>query len=776
MSIYDRKKTEAVIVSESSKFTSAADVSVVNKTVYAISTIMDASGLILNNNITIKNTTDDVDTIINDPLVLYATAINLGYEGTSYIIGNNSNKKITASYTVESNSDISANGIYCIYSLCISGKSFLYTINAQAKNSGRGAAEAYGILSSQGDLYVAAKIAKDVTVSATTTASTANAVGFYADSYAEFNEGITGNIKVTASSQKDIARAAGIEADGISIDKIMSGNITVSATGSSENEDVYAYGFLGKGSVDIAEFNSNLNVSAKNNEVCHAFGIYFNSDSYLYIDRSNKGNIKVSATSTDGEANAYGIWGGKAAFFYNFNCSLSVSASSKNDNAWAIGVCLLGEDGFIYFTGDITKDISVSAKNTQATEVYVTKAIGFDGGYFSSDDISAKISVNAQNEGDSYAIAFDIDGDIDVKDITGKISVTAVDKEHYGRGYAYATIFESTGAFTADSISGTLSAVATNGNAFAVGIDAVGISIQDMKKSKLNVTAKSKNSDSTAVGIWSNSGMTMSDADFDFGEIFVSASSKDSYDSFACGIDVAGIMGNYTDHIVSGDITVKSSGSAYGIYAGRIDSTSAINLVVSGTELAVGYAIQSGDLSLTGAKVKAYVTDKANKDNAYAVYAMEDIYSDYNTQDIYITGKSDVTGHVYLGMDYDSIYIESGSKLRGALIGVDSLTLDISEKSKHSLWDAVDHEDITQTSLIIDFDYGMTGDFLLCTKESAINEWTDIFEDYVQINLGGFTSESFDLSQRYNRFSDSFYEFELQADGNKLILSVTDID
>ncbi|MBO5923452.1 MAG: hypothetical protein J6Q81_02955, partial [Lentisphaeria bacterium] len=62
------------------------------------------------------------------------------------------------------------------------------------------------------------------------------------------------------------------------------------------------------------------------------------------------------------------------------------------------------------------------------------------------------------------ATAFDMDGYIDVRDITGNISATAINKEHYGRENAYASVFTSYNSyFSAGIISGTLSATANNG-------------------------------------------------------------------------------------------------------------------------------------------------------------------------------------------------------------------------------------------------------------------------------------------------------------------------
>ena len=80
-----------------------------------------------------------------------------------------------------------------------------------------------------------------------------------------------------------------------------------------------------------------------------------------------------------------------------------------------------------------------------------------------------------------------------------------------------------------------------------------------------------------------------------------------------------------------------------------------------------------------------------------------------------ISDKSTVTGNIRLGstLDTDMVCIESASKLKGSLVGVEIILLDISDSStkNKSLWDIVKTDNMTETNLFIDFDYGMTGVF-----------------------------------------------------------------
>ena len=170
---------------------------------------------------------------------------------------------------------------------------------------------------------------------------------------------------------------------------------------------------------------------------------------------------------------------------------------------------------------------------------------------------------------------------------------------------------------------------------------------------------------------------------------------------------------------------------------------------------------------LDNAVITAKVTDKAQADYAYAVYAV------YENNNISITGKSKITGNIRTGStaDSDKVSIESGSKLVGSMDGVETVELILNDKSqaKQSLWD-VTRDLGDAVDLNINFDYGMTGDFLLATKKSDF-AWNDVIDlNDCTLYLGENNS-----LQLYGGCDYGDFNFELKEKGNQLILSVTEI-
>ena len=210
--------------------------------------------------------------------------------------------------------------------------------------------------------------------------------------------------------------------------------------------------------------------------------------------------------------------------------------------------------------------------------------------------------------------------------------------------------------------------------------------------------------------------------------------------------------------------------------AADIQVKSSVNLVVTGAETAIGYYLtgtNDSQLTLSGAYVSAAVSDKNSTFEAYAIMA-----TPYDSdQLVTLENQTTLIGNVSLGNsdDTDMIVIESGSKLKGALIDVEGVLLDVSDSSKKnvSFWDITDAPDMEETTLIIDFDYGMTGDFLLCTKEAGM-DWDDALNDQIFFYCSGDLVTDFDVTKINNEYSDGFYDFELKTSGNKMILSVTD--
>ena len=703
-------------------------------------------------------------------------------DGVTSITGNNSAKTISSTFKTSTWNSISAYGIMGLGSLNIAGKQFLYSVDVSANNLGN--AEAFGI--NFNGITSSANLNKAITVSATATGSTSSSQAIAISSAMStsgsrnmtLNNGVSGAISATAVSKYDTALSCAFDSIDLTIIGNLSSKITSTASGNSQNSKVSAYGFYAQ-YIGIESFNANLTVTASNYSTSYASGI---EDVYsgTFITGGKKGKINVSANSTNGDAMAYGI-NGSAVIFANFACSIQVAANSKNNDASAFGIA---SGNTITFYCDISKDITVTAKNTRAVASYSTNACGLMAyGGISAYNISSTISAVSTNEGDAIAACVVAANNVSFNDISGTLTAKAVNKEHYGAGSSRASIFTSdSGAFTAKTISGKLTAEAVDGSAAAYGITTnTSITINDMANAKLTLTAKSGNGSAEAGAIFSQSGNMYVDPDgLNFGKIMVTATSGKYFDSNAFGIFLFGGAIKAESDInlgqkISGSITVKSNGSSVGIYANAIDITSSVNMTVTGTNEAICYNLGYADsyLRISESQVTAKVTDKHG--SAYAVYAETGSYD----QIVFITDNSTVTGNIDLSYGYDYVYIESGSKLKGALAGVEGVTLDISDigNKKLSLWDIVDSANgLTQTNLEIDFDYGMTGDFLICTKDSSI-DWRDAIQNGIDVSFDGGSTcyyDLFELDKRNNVFSDSFYTFELHTNGNKMILSVSE--
>ena len=359
-------------------------------------------------------------------------------------------------------------------------------------------------------------------------------------------------------------------------------------------------------------------------------------------------------------------------------------------------------------------------------------------------------------------------GSINVGNISGNKTITAQSSNKNTSYEAYA--FHSADAFTANKISDTIKISAT-GSAYGFYSNKE-FQVNDMSKMNLSVTS----SNNKAYGIWvdhySDGNLIVDKDGLHLGKITVSGYSDAYGMSVASNIcSVSGCQNNRLE----GTVTVKSqNGSAYGIEAKRFSDTDDLgneivcsaNISVTGKDYARGIGITRGNLILDNAVITAKVTDKAKADYAYAVYAI------YENNNISITGKSKITGNIRTGStaDSDKVSIESGSKLVGSMDGVETVELILNDKSqaKQSLWD-VTRDLGDAVDLNINFDYGMTGDFLLATKKSGF-DWDDV------IDLNGCTlyfGENNSV-QLYGGCDYGDFNFELKEKGNQLILSVAE--
>lgn len=785
MAIYSSKLTRSTTVDKNSLFSAKADITTSNDDFFALFSYGEAQHLILNNNISISNTRV-FDDSYEDAYTLTA-AVYFAWDNQNndqidfnFVTGNNKAKKIKSTYTASTSKALEATGFLSIEGLYISGQKFLYSFDVKSENTGSGNASAYGM--SLYSIFANADITKNINVSAVANGrhatATASALDAGGDIYLQ--RGISGNISVAAQSKYSNSTAAAFAAADFDSEGKITGKITVNATGNTNNEQVLAYGIKAD-FIFMTNFDGKLKVSAKNTGTTYAYGIKSEAENEneLSILSGSKGQINVTASSTDGDANAYGICSFDTITIANYSNAITVSATSKNNEAW--GAAIHANNAINIFC-DIDKNISVSTKNTRATAAYDTKAWGLYStkSYINMQDIKANMAINSQNEGNASAIAFQAGTGIKTEDITGNITAVAINKEHYGDGNASAYAFDcGTGTFTAEVISGKFTITATDSNATAIGIEAVGdVTIDDMAESSFAINAKSKNGDASAAAIMTSGKFILDSDGLNLGKISVNAQSGRGYDATAIGLQASGAITTALNigQTLSGDVVVKSNGTSVGIWADSIDVKTSVNLQVSGTEGAYGYVLGTADksiLNISNAKITTGVSDKFNKDNTYAVYALT---GDAN-QTVFISDTSVVHGNIDLAGGVDTVCIEAGSKLKGALSNTENIILnvaDVSAKNK-SLWDITDSY-MTQANLEIDFDYGMTGDFLVCTKESSVR-WSDAFANGIDVSFNeglNILNDVFKISNRDNYYSDGFYEFELNLDGNKMILSVTE--
>ena len=137
-----------------------------------------------------------------------------------------------------------------------------------------------------------------------------------------------------------------------------------------------------------------------------------------------------------------------------------------------------------------------------------------------------------------------------------------------------------------------------------------------------------------------------------------------------------------------------------------------------------------------------------------------------------VAGKSKLTGKINLGNGNDTVMIHAGSKVTGAFEGVECVefVLDDTTQAGQTMWDKVDDDTFGSADMMIDLDYGTTGEFALCSRTSKDTAWSDIFDD-ITLNFGaGLDSKALKLSEA---IGIDGYSYELKEKGNKLVLSVS---
>lgn len=613
----------------------------------------------------------------------------------------------------------------------------------------------------------------NITVKVTDNATAAAIGGFYkgiasTGGNLELNaNNVAKKITVTAKFSHDVVpltSAYGVYGENVSIFGLEF-LYTINAT-ASHSGNAGAFGFRTDTLAAEAKLVKPITVSAATTEYgafAEATAIY--AADLLYLYNGIAGNITSKATAKKGYSAATGIVCYETmTIAKQLSGKITVTATG-NQNLDEITTSACGILCNNAALTNVTGAISTTAKSTGAVEsfaIYAGKELGIKG------KNSAPVTVSATSN-KSKATGTAILGDkITISQWTGKTAVTSKGDS------AVATIFKSGEYFAADRISSKLSATATatGENATVSGFISSGaLYINDISKMDLNIKATAKKGTAVAYGIYGG-GLTLGSTDLSLGKITVSATGKK--DNFACGIFLDGSLGVSADlgNPVEGKIKVTASnGNAFGIIAQSVNVNSAVQIEAKGSESSCAYFIDGSTesmLRIDGAVVKATVSDKDNKDKAFAVYCNEGDA----VQQVIIGEGSSVTGNIYLAGGIDEVYIAHTGNFKGAMSGVELISAEItSNNRKKAAWNITESESAEAAKLNIIFEYGISGDFLICTKESDM-KWSDAIQNNIDITLGlNRYTDQFSLASG-GFLEDEFFRMRLVFKGDSMILSI----
>ncbi|MBO5923732.1 MAG: hypothetical protein J6Q81_04380 [Lentisphaeria bacterium] len=754
-------------------FTNKADLTVKNS-ITAINAELTQHTLVLDNNITV-DLKDFGD---------YAYGVSSSAEKFT-LVSNNAAKKLKVSGKGSTLSKVAGYNMKNT-ALKIQGGRFLQNVTVSGQNTGVGDLEVYGIIAA--DLDCTAQglncAATDIAGNFTVSGKAYGELAVYGMKTGDFTAGnISGKFNITNDCSGNTATTCAIFAESLTLEKL-TGKITVKGTGNADYSDCSCAAALitdgkedGDDLVITDGFSGSIAVNVKDKYNVKAFGISAGNDLYytasdLILGGKNTGSVQVTAQS-DSRAEAYGIYAENSATITNLSGAITTQATGNgNESIMSYAIYQSHIQQTLEFIGTFSSKLKVSAQNKNQDKGIVYAGAVYAQGDISAEDITGawKISANGYNAG-AYGLYTVNGGSINVGNISGNKTITAQSSNKNTSYASYA--FHSANAFTANKISDTIKVSAT-GSAYGF-YSNNGFQVNDMSKMNLSVTSSNNKAYGIRVDHYSDGNLIVDKDGLHLGKITVSGYS-DAY-----GICVASniyTVSGCQNNRLEGTVTVKSkNGSAYGIEADRFSDTDdqgnekneivcSANISVSGKGYASGIEITRGNLILDNAVITAKVTDKAKADYAYAVYAV------YENNNISITGKSKITGNIRTGStaDSDKVSIESGSKLVGSMDGVETVELILNDKSqaKQSLWDVT--KDLGYAvDLNINFDYGMTGDFLLATKKSGF-DWDDVIDlNDCTLYLGENNS-----LQLYGGCDYGDFNFELKEKGNQLILSVAE--
>ena len=758
--IFETKSTApAKTNKEYTAFTNKADIKVTDETI-----ALDASKskrLVLDNNITIKSTWASV------------YGVQLAVDN-AVLISNNAAKTLNVANSGSPDvENATVAGYTSSNKIKIQGGKFLQNITVSGKNE------------KADTLSVAGIAANTVNSSDTVIAGNFNITGKAANKLDTWGiktensdlskiKDISGKFNISADTIGDTVTAIGVQAFALTMDKF-SGKMTIKSSG---NADYGVYSFAAglyttDDNLQITNgFSGSINVNAKDKYQVIAYGMaggkeWGTSNADLILGGKNTGSITVTADGIQA-ATATGIYCKNFIALSNYSGAITAKAVANGNNktsASAIEQEVIGMG--ITCVGAFSSKLNVTALNknkgkgtTYATGISAQSDINMG-------DITGNWNITATGyDAGAYGLYTVNGGDISVHDISGKITIkaTAYNKNSEVSSYA----FHAMGSFSANRISGKITVSATAGARGFYAYD--NFAVTDMSKMNLSVSG------SYAYGIEVKKSLKVAATGLNSGKITVNAKGN------AWGVNVSDYI--YYDSYASvlnnrleGNITVKSqNGSAYGISADAfaqyensavVKNTEVIcsaTVSVTGKEYAYGVHFYYGDLTLDNATITAKVTDKNNRNYAYAVYA---VTGDNN---IYITGKSKITGNICSYDGTDKVSIESGSKLVGGIIGFEvvELIVDDAATAKQALWDVTD--DFTgKLDLDIKFDYGMSGDFVLATKKSDI-----LWDDVIDFNDVSLWINGNELDMTYGVCTYGDFDYELKAQGDKLLLAAAE--
>ncbi len=561
-------------------FTKNATITITKDDYTGISSSLKKNTLILNNDITVKDSTTGY---------VYGVDGSCSYQSKppadcSLTIRSADNaSKLTVEEKMASSSITYAAGIifshfynsnyYGTLYIGATGESFKKTISVTASNNDSDAG-AYGIYS-YSNVTVNAKLAAPVKVTANAKNEDAFSGAFYVSGLLLFNADIVADLSAASNGYWATVGAIGGDKN-LTINGNIAGKISATATASGSYASAWAL-LSAKGAITISGRITkamSAKATSKSNSA-YAYGIYAKTDIKLKngidADITATANGKTATGEKKNSAEAYALRG-DTSITITGDIAGKITANATSNDSTASACALYSESGAITISGKITK--AMSAKTTSKSSKAYAYVMFANTKLTLNNGIDADITATAN--GKTLVDVYALRGDTSITisgDIAGKISATATGSKDKAGASA---LCSGNGAITISGrITKTMSAKATSksANAEAYGIYAkIDLTINNGIAADLTAVANGKTT-ASAYALYGKSSITIN------GDI--------------AGKISATATGN-TD-----------AANAYGIYSGDKDNNINGNIVIDGV--------------LTKA-VTIKATSKTSKANAYGIY------------------------------------------------------------------------------------------------------------------------------------------------------------